>query len=236
MSRERLPLNLQVTGMREFVANFPTAARDARLMREEARHHRQNIPDAAEPPILVGAVALGMDRQGNMGWYNGANQNLSPGDNPTKICAEWPTLQKMESDGKDYLIGMVISGTPQVDKQSGRGSLVLATCGLCRPLVQRFGSDEHSLVAQLHPTANIAEIDTPSELVFKHQRQSGSQLYVVPHMDDAGMRIGQFEQGLHDMIESGLPVSDIGRHAVGIEFSARHASKLVGAFEDAQAA
>jgi hypothetical protein len=217
--RPPLPRDVQVAAMREFVAGFGRAVEQTRDMRKLARHYRLGDPYATEPPVLVASFALAADLDGRTGWFGAANQNLAPGDNPTKMCSERKVIPAMQADELPYLIGMITSGTVQPDKQSGRASLVLPTCGICRPVIESVSVPGCTLAAQSHPYENVHEIDTPDELIAKH-RVGGTALEAVA----VNVQEPTFNVALFDMAVAGelgqVPrdarVADIARYALGL--------------------
>ncbi|HSW37580.1 MAG TPA: hypothetical protein VLG37_04415 [Candidatus Saccharimonadales bacterium] len=160
---------------RKFLELGPYAMDLARGNRKLAVHHSG---------FRVGAVALAMSHAGDIAIFSGANQNLFPGSNPTKACAEQIVLQKMLYHRFGRLIAMFSSGPVQPDTQSGIDVPTLHACGECRDVMeQQPAVKDDSLMVTVHPSEDLYEIYTFAELKDIHAQDGHLPLSFSHHTD-----------------------------------------------------
>ena len=161
-----------------YVQLGPHAIEQTRKWAQKANHHKG---------VNVGAMALLASREGNIALFGAANQNLEPGDNPSKACAEQIALQKGIHKGFPYLVGMWVSGPPQPDKHSGIFMPTLPPCGDCRDVMYLRPVIEHNpqaLITTVHPQKDEYQIHILDELgdaiTEEDQNYAAENLYADP--------------------------------------------------------
>lgn len=140
----------------------------------------------------VGAVVLALSESGGTVLFDGANQNLYPGENPTKKCAEMDALEQMQEHGFHRLKGLWVTGNVQPDTHSGVLSPTLHPCGNCRQFMKTSSGieiDTDALVTTVHPDLDEYEFYTLSELISIHEGTDGHLPLAFSHHVDPGFRI-----------------------------------------------
>ena len=161
-----------------YVQLGPHAMVNVRAWAQEANHHKG---------INVGGLVLARSVGGDIKLFRAANQNLQPGPNETKACAEQIAAQKAVHEGFTLPIGLWASGPVQPDTQSGRESATLHMCGECRVVLAsrpELDKNPNMLITTVHPDKDEYEIYTYAELVTLHD--GGAQ--DVHHYVDPGFR------------------------------------------------
>ncbi len=131
-------------------------------MRKQAIHYRPK-------PIKVGAVAVGHRQDGSILVARAANQNLQPGDNPTKKCAEQKVIKELQDRGVYRIDALVVSGSPQPDTQSKFEVPTLHSCGNCRQcMVCAPEIDGQTIVLHVDPFLYGHEVYGVDELLATH--------------------------------------------------------------------
>lgn len=181
-----------------FIKLGPAAMQAARKVAALAIHHDD---------FKVGAMVLATSRSGDIGLISGANQNLRPGRNPTKVCAEQVAMTKMKRGGFDHVIAMFVSGPVQSDTQSRRKTATLHSCGEDRELFWNERTiDDETLFVSVDPDADIFEIYEHMDFQTFHSLPGSvhSQVY-----EDPGFEIWQTgERQYIGMVDSLLTMGE----------------------------
>lgn len=196
-----------LSGIDLVVANGPEMIEAVRLAQLQANHYGG---------FGVGALAVASSA-GEVSVYTAANQNLYPGDNPTKICAEQVVLAKVDHHGLDRVDALFAAGPVQADTQSGIATPTLHCCGLCRECMARMPKISPDMpVITVHPTRDEFEWNTLGEMLAIHRGQLRPAANAVV---DPGFR--QWQQGAADYrdwvrspLGSSVPRSYLARIAV----------------------
>lgn len=182
---------------RLFVAQGPNLVEQARDARRQARHY-------AKGPYVGSVVLAYSHATDNIGIFTGANQNLAPGDNPTKVCAERVALQKAVHHNFSHVIAMVTTGEPQPDTQSGKAFATLHTCGIDRAVMQArpevYGD---TLIMTVQPDKDVFELYPFGRFVDLHDTDA----LEPEHHNDPGFRRWQAGVSDYDLYQSGLTPS-----------------------------
>lgn len=178
-----------------FVELSPYMAEEAREMAQMAQHYR-----GFKVGAIVMAVSTRGATKGSLGIFRGANQNLAPGSNPTKVCAEQVALQKASHHRFDTVIGMWVSGPVQPDTQSGLVTPTLHTCGEDRTVMKNLPSIKaDTLVGSIHPDKD--EIELYRHEVFQVMHASPGSI-IPKSFDDPGLGTMRAATAVyHDLVE-----------------------------------
>lgn len=189
---------------------LPAAIDASRRMRQYGRHYK------GQDGIYVGAAAVaGTDTE--FGIFTGANQNLMPGDNPTKVCAEPVSEEKMVryygAAAPKIMTAQVVSGNVQPDTHSRVASATLHSCGIDRSRYQRneFEYEEgragyvasDTIMFSVHPDLDVYEAYALHDLQTIHALGAVEELAVyadpgfkaLRHADQA--YLSAVEESLH---------------------------------------
>lgn len=187
--------------------------KETREVREYAVHYRAK-------PIKVGAVAVGHKRDGGLVVASAANQNLRPGDNPTKKCAEERAIRKLQVQGVYRIAGIFVCGPPQPDTQSGLHTPTLQSCGNCRNCMRCTPEiDGETILFHVDPFLDAHEAYDVDELVAMHDTPDFVQAF--NYAVDPGfraMRKGAFDYNfclVNGLLEPGeLRPAEVFRQAI----------------------
>lgn len=157
--------------------------------------------------VKVGALAVASTTGGRVVIEKAVNQNLKPGTNETKWCAEGKIFQRVEDLGGKIHV-LFVCGTQQPDTQSGIWTPTLHPCGECREDgADSSAVDEDTLVISVHPDKDEFEAYSFSELEVLHS-MSGIQKPEFSHYIDPGFTKWTQNRAVFDtIIHSGPELS-----------------------------
>jgi cytidine deaminase len=208
-NRLYVPSELQATKAfdpwRTFVEFAPMAMEKTREWRDQANHY---------DGFNVGAVALAMTHAGDIALFGAANQNLEPGSNPSKMCAERIALQKIVHHKFSRMIAMFTSGPQQPDTQSKLATPTLHTCGECRDAqVDTDVVPFDALMVTVDPAEDRYEIYTFGEYLDMHV--GGKVPRGFNHYQDPGLAVARTGVDRYDvMLAHSKPCADLAHLAL----------------------
>jgi cytidine deaminase len=180
----------------EFLSLLPFAIENARRMRANANHYSGKMK--------VGAVALALDEALSMTIVSGANQNLSPGQNPSRICAEDSIIRQVSAKDIPKILGFVVSGPQQRDTHSDVVGHTLHCCGTCRTLfdIAPFVQDD-TLLITVDPEMPVYDVHTVREKLDLHDTRAisdGSRTVFDPGFIFASDALERYETRRGDQL------------------------------------
>ena len=195
------------SGIDLLVANGPAMIELVREARLDANHYDD---------FNVGAMAVASSA-GAVGYFTAANQNLAPGDNPSKVCAEQIALAKVEHHRFTSVDALITVGPVQADTQSGILTPTLHCCGLCRDCMSRMTKIQPDMpVITVHPTKDLYEWNTLEEMMAIHRRRLSPALAAIADPGFVNWRKGaeNYGQWLQTTLGKSVPRNYLAKMAV----------------------
>lgn len=157
-----LPHNREPQFPSEFAAHTANALVQCLLNAEKARQHADSYRQ-----FLVGAAAVaffyGLQGSRTLELYHGANVKPLEGSDVINVHAEQMIMANISAarqpDESVYVPLLAVIGDLQPDQQTGRESLTLPPCGVCRDASMQPDTpvDERTLFVTMNPTLTAAE-------------------------------------------------------------------------------